>query len=412
MRITKLTTIEKLKEIFVEIFLDNTDKVTKVSDGSVLSGVAYGCAKAAQRTLKDVALIESQIFPDFAFGTYLDEVARMRGIDSRFGALGSSMYIRIVGDPGTQYVAGTHSFTGSSGVVFDLEQDFQIPAIGYGYAKVRSQTVGESTNVVALSINQVNPTPIGHSYVINEYKAVGGRDEEGDDVFRQRIKDGPNILATGTLSMIEQALMKINPNVLRVVHNGFDSNGKVLLSIVTQNGIDLSQSELDDILLKSERFLSLTEIKRSSQNTFGVNFQNIVWYPFDVSVRIDLYQNFDSDDVRREMQISIAKYLDHKLWESGDKLEWDDILGIVKNTEGVKYVYDNYFFITVYDGVNPIITFQRDLPIPLQQIPRLQGFQLLDRNGALIINGDNTLNPIYYPGFPDQKLLQTVLRDL
>ena len=49
--ITKITPVEELKQIFLEIFLNKTDKVSDVSDDSVLNAIAYGNAKLTQRTL-------------------------------------------------------------------------------------------------------------------------------------------------------------------------------------------------------------------------------------------------------------------------------------------------------------------------------------------------------------------------
>ena len=73
----KLTTVEELKQIFVENLLNSTDKVTKISEGSVLNGVAYGVAKIAQKIIKDVALIEAHQYPDTATGKYLDLLAEI-----------------------------------------------------------------------------------------------------------------------------------------------------------------------------------------------------------------------------------------------------------------------------------------------------------------------------------------------
>ena len=66
--ITKITSVDELKQIFLEIFLNKTDKVSDVSDESVLNGIAYGCGKLAQRTLANQAIIEGHIFPDTAAG--------------------------------------------------------------------------------------------------------------------------------------------------------------------------------------------------------------------------------------------------------------------------------------------------------------------------------------------------------
>jgi hypothetical protein len=50
--------------------------------------------------------------------------------------------------------------------------------------------------------------------------------------------------------MLEQVFMKINPNVFKVYNQGIDTNGNVVLAILTQNGVTLSNSELNNLLLK------------------------------------------------------------------------------------------------------------------------------------------------------------------
>ena len=106
--ITKITSVDELKQIFLEIFLNKTDKVSDISSDSVLNGIAYGCAKLAQRTLTNQAVIEGHIFPDTAYGEYLDQLADIRGIAPRFSTTSSSTYIRIVANEGTSYLQGTH----------------------------------------------------------------------------------------------------------------------------------------------------------------------------------------------------------------------------------------------------------------------------------------------------------------
>ena len=117
------------------------------------------------------------------------------------------------------------TFTSTSGITFSLEEDVVIGINGYAYAKVRCNQEGLDTNVDPLSINKVSPIPTGHLTCTNEYRATGGRDEEDDDLFRQRIKDSINQLARTTLSYLEQVFMKINPNVWRIHKGGIDAVG-------------------------------------------------------------------------------------------------------------------------------------------------------------------------------------------
>lgn len=288
--ITQITTVEELKALIVEQFFNKQDKVTKVSDGSVISGIFYGVAKVAQKAIKDIAIIESHIFPESAYGQYLDIIAERLGIAPRFGSAGSSTYLRIVGLAGTTYLKAVHQFSSTTGQIFELDSDITIPSFGYIYAKVRSQDVGEKTNVPAFSITSVAPLPTGHKYVTNEWRVSNGRDIESDDLFLKRIKEGPNILARGTLAYLTQAAMKVNENILRLVFEGTDPNGENILSVVSQNGIDFSPTELGDILSGITPYLSLYELPPYQGGYVGLKLQNPQWYPIDISVRLELEQ--------------------------------------------------------------------------------------------------------------------------
>jgi hypothetical protein len=397
---TKITTETELKEILTEVLMNNTDRVSKISDHSVLSGLLYANAKIGKKALKDIALATSKLYPDDAYGTQLDEIASNHGISARFGASQSSVFLRIVADTGTTYLKNTHVFSGNHGLVFELDEDITIGVVGYTYAKVRSIDSGVKTKVDPLSINKVNPIPSGHKYVINEYAAFGGRDVEQDDVFRKRIKEGANILATGTLAQLEQIFIKINSNVLRVFYHGINSFGQPVIAICTQNGINLSSSELDEITLQAEQYLSLSDLRPFGTNTYGLKLINISWFPIDMDFRVDISTSFNPDDVRKDIQIRLNKYVDYRFWKANQKVEWDDLLQIVKTTRGVKYCPDTTFFPN------------KDIVIPRTQLPRLRGFIMRDLEGNIVVNIANTLNPTYFPNSPDLSLASTVISSI
>lgn len=398
---TILTQLEELKELFLEEFLNNTTKVTKVSKGSVLNAIAFATAKVAQKAIKDMAIVESHLFPSNAFGAYLDEVASNLGISDRFGASGSSVYVRVFADQGTVYTKASNTFTGSHGIVFEMEEtSVTIPVEGFAYIKVRSVSTGDITNVDPLSISIVNNTPVGHQYVTNEYVASGGRDAESDEELRYRIKNGANLAASPTLAKITQAFMKVNNNVLRVMYYGLNSNGQTRLAVITQNGTDLSESELSDLLESCEGFLSLSDIRPYGSSVYGIELVNPTWYPIDVNVRLKILSNYDVDVVRKEIQVRLNKYMDYRYWKSTDVVEWDDLLSIIKNTSGVEYVSDSTF--------SPRI----DIKIPRQMLPRFRGFIMKNLDGDVIIDTQMELDPVYYPNEPDHSYQSTILTSI
>jgi len=397
--ITKILPIEKLKQLFTEILLNNTDKVTKIAPGSVLNGTAYGIAKLAQKTLKDIAVIEANIFPDTATGQYLDNIAEMRGIAPRLGESKSSGYVRVFATPGTQYLAGYHKFFSDSGITFEVTESYTVSDVGYGYVKVKSEQVGSNTNIPPLAITNVSPIPVGHEYAINEYQMQGGRDTESDEVFRQRIKRSLNILSKNTLEYLTQLFLKYNSDILRVFNYGFTDTGKIRLAIVTTSGRQLSQTELQELLDATQEYLSITESLQYGTSNQSLELVNVEWEYIDISFRVDIDANYDVYSVLKEIQVNINQELDWRTWDSLKKVEWDNLLTAVKRTKGVKYVPDNHFY--------P----RTDIFISKYKLPRVRGFEMLNLQGDLIL-ANNNIKPVYYPAETDFEFIATVLKDI
>lgn len=394
----KPSTVEQRKQIYTQTLLNKTNKVSKVSDNSVLNAHAYGVAKVAGKAEKDIVLAMGQILPDLAQGTTLDQAADNFGVGARFGASESSTSVLLVGDAGTVYTAGIQTFESKSGLQFTLEEDVTIGTEGFAYAKVRSVDVGEKTNVEPNTITSVSPEPTGHSYVTNEYYAQFGRDAETDSLFRTRIKEGNNIIATRTVSMLEQVFMKINNNVLRVLYQGYNTQGQLILAIVTQNGIDLNQSELDELLEKGDQYFSLVELRPFGRTSYGITLRNIEWQYVDISFRVELLQNTNVDTVRKNIQIAISKYMDFRYWKSGEQnIEWDELLQLVKSVQGVKYVPDQYFYPNNDQATDP------------NKLPRLRGFRMLNLDGSVVTDLQGGVNAAFYPNEADFSFQATVL---
>jgi hypothetical protein len=388
--ITEVTPIEELKDMYEELFLASTNAVTKIAPASVVNAHAYGTAKLGQKILKELATVEGNIFPNVSFGTHLDNIALLRGLPERFGALESTTYVRLHATAGTTYVAGVVQFKGKHGLIFNLEANVTIGSIGFGYAKVRSVAQGDDTLVDPLSLNEIINPPVGHEYVINEYRAQNGQSAEVDDLFRRRIIEGANILASGTLSKYEQVFMKINPRVLRIYNGGMNFFGQYVIYVSSVNGVDFTSSEFLSITNEANQYLSLSE------QASGIELKNIDYIPIDVSMRIQIDNTATNDDLRRNMQINMQKYVDWRFWEFGQQIEWDDLLEIAKRTKGVDYVLDNYFVPNV------------DVPTGTLELPRIRSFTIYDVDGVIISSDTGNLNPAFFPNQPDFIAQQTL----
>jgi uncharacterized membrane protein len=390
--ITKTSaTITNLKNLFIEMFLDKTVKVSNVADGSVVNATAFGVAKVAQKAMKDIAIKEAQIFPDTATGAYLDKAAALYGVSPRKGALGSSTYIRVSADPGTVYDTSV-TFVNKNGIRFQVDEALTVGESGYGYVKVRSVNAGYSTNVPPNSITNVSPQTQGHIECTNEYYAIGGRDSEDDETFRIRIKNNLNILSKNTIEYWTQTLNNIDDRVLKVMTAGLDEKGIYNLYIVSQNGIFFTEEELDTLLESAQGYFGISELNIEGK-VVGIGIKNIDWFYVGsergLDFRVQLQPDYDVATVRQNIQINLTKYLDFRFWTPGKIVEWDDLLDIVKKTDGVKYVPDEYFF-PYYDQ-----------QVPANQLPRIRGFVMRDQDGNVLYDSDSNLSPLFYPAEPE-----------
>lgn len=389
--------------IFIEALLNETDAVSKVSPNSSLSGIAAGVAKVSGKAEKDIILALSELFPDLSYGSQLDRAGANLGIPQRLGAMGSSTYVRVTADPGTVYIPGTHVFTSTEGPTFNIDGDdsITVPQEGFTYIQVSSVDTGSRANVSALTISRVSPQPTGHLNVVNELKADYGRDAETDDQFRIRIQDGGNVLSRSTLAMIQQLAIANNSKVLRCWNYGVDLNGKRVIAVVTQNGSDLSQTELDNLTAFVGSYLTLTDSQWNGTSYEGILFKNVQYLPIDISFRVVLDNTANPDDVRQNIQIGISKYFDFRTFDpTKDVVQWDRLLNVVQNTPGVKYAPDQYFFPNT------------DVAVSAYLLPRLRGFLMLNLDGTVISNQSGTLSPVYYPAVADFSYISTVLQSL
>jgi hypothetical protein len=399
--ITKLTPEPELAQLWLEIFFNTQDKVTKASEGSVVHAIARGTAKLAQKSLVETARQESRLFVDEASGPALDEAARNSSLPgARLGALPATAALRLVGAEGTSYPAGL-TITGPHGKTFELQATARIGPYGFTYARALAQEAGTQTNVAALTLVRLAQPPVGHAYCINEAPATGGRDQEDDASLRGRCRNALGLYARGTLQQLEQIMLLANANVLRVLHQGTDRTGQTTLAVVTQNGAELTAAELGALVAAVQPFLSLSELRPDGLGGTGLRLRNVPFAAVDVSLRVELYPEADPDRVRAELAARLQALLDYRYWTPGQTVEWDNLLEAAKATPGVRYIPDQHFY--------P----RRDLAIPRDQLPRLRGFLLLDLAGAPLVDASGALVPYFYPGpTADFSELQTILPTL
>lgn len=384
---TRLLTTQEIKQIYFEILRNNTDKITKFTNKSVNNAHGYGVSKLFQRGLKDIAVQESIIFPDTATGSDLDAAADLFGVPDRLTVTGSSTYVQVRAAEGTQYVQGVNTFTSTTGIEFDIIGIIEVDANEYAYIPVRSIETGENTNIDAGTITTIVPKPTDHIACTNEYMAIGGRDDEDDATFRLRIKNHPNLVAKETLQNILEVIKLFNSDVLRIFNLGLDDESKLNIGLATVNGALLTDSELDELENDIKPFLALSDVSAFG-NILSFKLVNITFHTVGstagVDFRADIISSFNVEEVRKNIQISMTKYLDFRFWDVNNKVEWDDLLGIVKRVPGIRYVPDEFFLPNVDENISR------------GQLPRIISFKIRDLDGNILFDNSNTTLSVFY----------------
>ncbi len=391
--IMNLVTEAELRRILAETIINRTEKVNKISPHSVLAGIIAGNAKIGKKAMKDIFAAMSRISPSTATGEWLDKSARDFGITERLGPSRASVMVKMIADPGTQYYEGIHSVSTVSGTVFDIENDLTIGPKGFGYVKARSRDFGGFTNPGPFTVEKISPEPEGHTALTNEYKGTGGRDDEQDDAFRNRIMKGANMFAEGTLEKYAQVFLKSNTDVLRVMHGGRAKNGKLRLVVASQNGTDFTEAEMDSMLSQGSKFFSWEAMGPTSSKARGVELVNVQYQYIDVSLRLSLQKDFDIVEVIKSIQNLFSKAVDYRFWKMGeDKVDRAQLLNIVRAEKGVLAVPERYFF----PG--------SDILVDRDKLPRFRGFIAKDLDGTVLLSQSGTIDPVFYPKTNDDFL--------
>jgi hypothetical protein len=384
--ITEVLTIADLKALYSESFLNHTNKISKISDLSVFNAHAFGVAKIFQKDMKDAAILESQVFPELSSGTYLDNASKMIGAISRLSSSGSSTYVLVYADPNTVYVPGESIFTSNQGVSFNIVNLTTVGTNGYAYIPVRSASVGSNTNVDAFSINRISQPPSGHINCTNEYAATGGRDVESDEDFKLRLSTFQQFAAKTSYQNMLENFRSLDSDIIDIRRAGYSEDGRILLSIVTVNGKAFSQSELNAFQIALSSFMALSDVDDQS-GALGLTLQNVDFHAVGgnsgVDFRVDLMSGFSESVVRKNIQIQMTKYFDFRYWNK-TRIEWEDLLFIVKNSKGVKYVPDEYFLPS------------SDTFVERYSLPRIVKFIMRDMSGNILYNNNSSILPIYY----------------
>jgi len=187
---------------------------------------------------------------------------------------------------------------------------------------VRATVPGSKGNTYAGSITIMPSPPRGVEYVINRKDITGGVDEESDEELRERAKKALQVAGKATFISLENAVKGVEGVTSVVIEEMVDGVPGIVRIIVDGGDMDEIRRVVDDVRAAGIR----VEIERP-----------IPVY-VDVEISIDVMEDFDKEDVKRNVREEVLKYLGSL--GVGQGIIFAKLMSIIINVNGVKDVID------------------------------------------------------------------------
>lgn len=244
----------------------------------------------------------------------------------------ASVIVTLIGVGSTLTPKGTRYAT-EQGIEFLTTADGTMPSDGNTVdipceAVVAGQDGMVDANTIIVQVDIVE----GITSVTNEAPTEGGFDFEPDEVFRNRGVTQLATLSQGTQASYQAWAREANSDVIRAKaqdgHAGF-SRDTIVVHIVKNNSGLFTESELEGIAQYIQSKAPLDQI---------IVCLNITWSFIVMNAQVRVAKGFSLNDVRANITNNVQLYLDYRIWEWGDDLEWSDLFSLVGTTLGVDEV--------------------------------------------------------------------------
>jgi uncharacterized phage protein gp47/JayE len=386
---TKIKTIEELKQEFMISFMNNCGtKVSKVSSISVINGFAYAISKLVQKINKYAAQIEALLFPQYAVSNQLDDIALREGVSSRMTGTKSSVVITFIGNKETIYPNGT-KVKNTSGLEYVTTKEIKIGydddgnSTGKNYSFVIAECFESGTkgNTDGYSITQlVDTPPTGHSSLYNSFAAINGTDSEDDFNFRRRIINSEDILSKNTQAYYEALVQKFQPDALKIFSQGLGTiDDKFEIAITKNNLGNYTNQEINNIWEAIIPYVPLSEY-----SNLKLTIRNILYVPVNIRVPVFLKKDYTIDEVYKNIELKLIEFFDYTTLDLGKKINYEEILNLCRNVDGVEDIDDNNFF--------PL----QDIYVPEDKLARIYQVEVYDvKTGKTPIIQTDLLNSLF-----------------
>jgi uncharacterized phage protein gp47/JayE len=235
-------------------------------------------------------------------GVQLDRLSTLMGT-SRIPAASSQITLTITGHPNYLIEEGS-VFTTANGIQFETIAELILDASGNGSVDAVSTDIGIDTIVAAGSITiQANPDSNVIS-VTNLEKSTGGRDQETDDEFRQRLVSGSSSTGNATFPSIVANLLETSgvrsANVIENNTMQTDSSGNppksVHAYVLGGTSEDIADTLLNSVAAGIETVgTQSVDAVDSSETTHIIKFDYAAEIDIAVQISVKTNSSFETD---------------------------------------------------------------------------------------------------------------------
>lgn len=187
---------------------------------------------------------------------------------------------------------------------------------------------------------------------------AGGRDEESDEAYRERLAELPeSFTSAGSEGAYKFHTKKASSLVTDVVINSPTPN---VIDIYVVNGNKVLSSEEKTTILN---YLSQEDIKALNDK---ITIKDPILHNYNINIQYYLYKNakISKENLENNLKANLKKWADSK--KIGESLNIQDIIAICKQEEGIKKV--NIVEPTDYSSTNTTLAVLQNITLELKGV--------------------------------------------
>lgn len=323
------------------------------------------------------------IFPDYAYGEYLDYHAKTRNI-TRLAATAATGEITVTGRAGTIIPAGslfsTESVNDEPSVDYQTTEEAEIPQEGTVTIPIECTQTGVIGNTQAGMITLVSSRISGLTGVINEEDVSGGTEAESDDSLRERISEYDKSLGmsfVGNPGDYKRWARSVDGVGDATIISAVDNTGEVTIILTDAAGNPATEDLCEDVY----NYIMMPDDPVNRRAPIGAHLTVIPpdTMPISIKATIELVTGGSITAVQDAYRERIALYLSTAIEEG--EVKYTQVAAILADIDGVNDFKDLQIGAKTEGGEVTYGT--ANLPITSYQLPTVDEDDLIFTEGTV-----------------------------